>query len=152
MELERERLDQINNELGKFAISTLDEAKQICLDNGVDVEKIVKTIKEDANDLVIMAYYLGSAIAIKKDSKLASYIAMDIGEGLQAFCVPGTDAFENRAGLGHGYQASMYIKNDNEKNEELTDYGEALSFFGLTNEELLKITSLLANKIEESMK
>ncbi len=152
MELENERLEQINEELSKYAISTMDEAKAICEEKGVNVESIIKAIREDAGELVILAYYLGSAIAIKKDTKLASYVAMDIGEGLQAFCIPGSEAFENRAGLGHGYQASMYIKNNDERNEQDTDYGAILSFFGLSNDDLIKITTFLSNRIEEVMK
>ncbi len=151
MELETERNDQINAELEKYAISSLDEAVSLCDENGINVESIAKTIKEDVSELTIMAYCLGVAIAVKKDTKLASYVAMDIGEGLQAFCMPGTEAAENRAGLGHGYQASMYIKNNNEKDENDTDYGAILDFFGLSNDELIKITTLLANRVEEIM-
>ena len=151
MELENERLEQINNELAKYAISSMDEAITLCNEKGVNVETIIKAINENASELAIMAYYLGVAIAIKKDTKLASYVAMDIGEGLQAFCMPGSDAFDNRAGLGHGYQASMYIKNNNEKNEQDTDYGSILSFLGLSNDELVKITTLLSNRVEEVM-
>ncbi len=151
MELENERLEQINEELAKYAISSMDEAKALCDEKGVNVESIIKAINENVSELVIMAYYLGVAIAIKKDTKLASYVAMDIGEGLQAFCMPGSEAYDNRAGLGHGYQASMYIKNNNDKNEQDTDYGSILSFLGLSNDELVKITTLLSNRVEEVM-
>ena len=151
MELENERLEQISDELAKYAISSMDEAKRICDEKGVDVSFIVKTIKENANEIAIEAYYLGTAIAIRKDTKLASYVAMDIGEGLQAFCMPDSEAAINRAGLGHGYQASMYIKNNGQLEPNSTDYNMALPFMELSNDELLRITSAISKRVEEVM-
>ncbi len=48
------------------------------------------------------AYTLGAAIALKKGVKTAAEAAESIGEGLQAFCVPGSVADQRKVGLGHG--------------------------------------------------
>src|SRR3712207_8789325 len=42
------------------------------------------------------AYTLGAAIAIKNGCTTASDAAKNIGEGLQAFCIPGSVADEDR--------------------------------------------------------
>ncbi len=48
------------------------------------------------------AYTLGAAIAIKKGCTKAADAAKAIGEGLQAFCIPGSVADDRKVGLGHG--------------------------------------------------
>ena len=151
MELENERMEQINAVLQRYGISSLDDAKELCEKSGIDIIKIIKEHNKEVPEIAICAYTLGTAIALKKDTKLASYAAMDIGEGIQAFCAPETDAYENRAGLGHGYQASMYLKNHEQKEEDATNYGEMLSFLELSNDELLSITSAIAKAIEEKV-
>lgn len=93
----------------KYGIKGLEQAKQICLDKGIDVDGIVKGIQPIAFDNASWAYTLGCAIAIKKNCKVASEAAKAIGEGLQAFCVPGSVAELRKVGLGHGNLASMLL-------------------------------------------
>lgn len=103
------RIDNINETLVKYGIKGLEQAKQICLDKDIDVDGIVKGIQPIAFDNASWAYTLGCAIAIKKNCKVASEAAKAIGEGLQAFCVPGSVAELRKVGLGHGNLASMLL-------------------------------------------
>lgn len=151
MELEENVLEQVNEVAAKYAITSLEDAKAICEDKGLNISSIIKPIKNDINELAETIYTFGAAIAIKKDTKLASYVAIDIGEAIQAFCVPDSEGTENRAGLGHGYQASSYIKNNQTKEENATDYSTMLEFMGLSNDELLNITTAISNRVEEIM-
>ncbi len=51
----------------------------------------------------------GAAIAIKKGQTKASEIASTLGEGLQAFCIPGSVADDRKVGIGHGNLAAMLL-------------------------------------------
>ncbi len=99
--------------LEKYGISSLEEAKSICLENGIDVEKIVKGIQPICFDNAVKAYELGVAIAIKTGTKKASEVALCLGEGLQAYCVKGSVADERQIGLGHGRLGSMLLNEEN---------------------------------------
>ena len=103
------RIDKINETLKKYEIKDLEQARQICLDRNIDVDGIVKGIQPIAFDNASWAYTLGCAIAIKKNCTVASDAAKAIGEGLQAFCVPGSVAELRKVGLGHGNLASMLL-------------------------------------------
>ena len=58
------------------------------------------------------AYITGAAIAIKKGCRKASDAAAAIGEGLQAFCIPGSVADQRKVGLGHGNLGKMLLEED----------------------------------------
>ena len=58
------------------------------------------------------AYVVGAAIAIKKGCKTAADAAEAIGEGLQAFCIPGSVADDRKVGLGHGNLAAMLLRDE----------------------------------------
>ncbi len=61
------------------------------------------------------AYTVGAAIAIKKRCRKAADAAAAIGEGLQAFCIPGSVAETTvRVGLGHGNLGKMLLEEDTE--------------------------------------
>ena len=60
------------------------------------------------------AYTLGAAIAIKKGCKRAADAAAAIGEGLQAFCIPGSVADQRKVGLGHGNLGKMLLEEETE--------------------------------------
>ena len=62
----------------------------------------------------MLAYITGAAIAIKKGCTRAADAAAAIGEGLQAFCIPGSVADQRKVGLGHGNLGKMLL-------EETTD-------------------------------
>ena len=103
------RIDQIIPVLNKYGIESLEEAKKICDDKGIDVAAIVKGIQPICFENAVWAYTVGAAIAIKQDIKLATYAAKAIGEGLQSFCIPGSVADDRKVGLGHGNLASMLL-------------------------------------------
>ena len=103
----------IKETLAKYQISSLEEAKEICLQKGIDVEKIVKGIQPICFDNAVKAYELGVAIAIKTNTKKASEVALKLGEGLQAYCEKGSVADERQIGLGHGRLGSMLLNEDN---------------------------------------
>lgn len=95
--------------LEKYQIASLEEAKKICNQNGINVEKIVKGIQPICFDNAVKAYELGVAIALKTGTKKASEVALKLGEGLQAYCQKGSVAEERQIGLGHGRLGSMLL-------------------------------------------
>ena len=103
------RIDGINKALKANGIKDLEEARQICLDKGINVDSIVKGTQPIAFDNASWAYTVGCAIAIKKNCVKAVDAAVAIGEGLQSFCVPGSVAEQRQVGLGHGNLASMLL-------------------------------------------
>lgn len=106
------RINKINEVLKKYYIKDLEEARQICLDRGFDPAKITKDIQPICFDDACYAYTLGAAIAIKQECKDAASAAKAIGEGLQAFCIPGSVADDRKVGLGHGNLAAMLLSED----------------------------------------
>ena len=108
------RIDQIVPVLEKYDIKDLEEAKRICLDKGFDPYEIVKGVQPICFENACWAYTLGAAIAIKQGCVKASDAAKAIGEGLQAFCIPGSVADDRQVGLGHGNLASMLLSDESE--------------------------------------
>ena len=106
--------ESIDKCLKEYGFSSLEEAISFVKSNGIDVDKEVKSIQPIAFDNAVEAYNLGVAIALKKGAKTAEEAAEYIGEGLQAFCKPGSVADERKIGLGHGRLASMLL-NENTK-------------------------------------
>jgi len=106
------RINQINKVLNSYGISSLEEAKKICDDKGVDVYKIVKGIQPIAFENACWAYITGAAVAIKKGQTEAAEIAATLGEGLQAFCIPGSVADDRKVGIGHGNLAAMLLREE----------------------------------------
>jgi len=106
------RINQINKVLNSYGISSCEEAKEICDKKGVDVYKIVKEIQPIAFENAMWAYTVGAAIAIKKGQTNAADIAATLGEGLQAFCIPGSVADDRKVGLGHGNLAAMLLREE----------------------------------------
>ncbi len=103
------RINKINAEIAQYGMQSLEEAKQICLNKGIDVEKKVREIQPIAFDNAVWGYTLGTAIALKKGARNASEAAKYIGMGLQAFCVPGSVAEQREVGIGHGNLAAMLL-------------------------------------------
>lgn len=96
------RLAKIEKCLAEYGLSSLEEARDLCLSKGIDVDAIVKGIQPIAFENAGWAYTLGVAVAIKSGVKTASEAAAAIGIGLQAFCIPGSVAEQRNVGLGHG--------------------------------------------------
>jgi hypothetical protein len=103
------RIAQITPVLEKYGMKTLDEAKAVCDSIKVDVAGLVRSIQPICFDNACWAYTLGAAIAVKKGQKVAAEIAATLGEGLQAFCIPGSVAADRQVGLGHGNLAAMLL-------------------------------------------
>ncbi|WP_406532624.1 GGGtGRT protein [Methanobrevibacter sp.] len=108
------RIDQITPVLENYGIKDLQEAKQICLDKGFDPYEIVKGVQPICFENACWAYTLGAAIAVKQGCVKAADAAKAIGEGLQAFCIPGSVADDRKVGLGHGNLASMLLSDESE--------------------------------------
>lgn len=106
------RIDQINAALAKYGIGSIEEAKAICDEKGIDVYGIVKGIQNICFENACWAYTVGAAIAIKKGDKKAADAAKSIGEGLQSFCIPGSVADDRKVGLGHGNLGAMLLSDD----------------------------------------
>lgn len=106
------RINQINKVLNSYGISSIEEAKKICDAKGVDVYKIVKDIQPIAFENAMWSYIVGAAIAIKKGQTNAAEIAETLGEGLQAFCIPGSVADDRKVGIGHGNLAAMLLREE----------------------------------------
>ena len=108
------RVEKINACLAENGIASLEEAEQICLDKGVNAREIVHDTQSIAFQNAEWAYTLGCALAIKKGAKTASEAAAIIGEGIQAFTVPGSVAEDRKVGLGHGNLGAMLLSEDTE--------------------------------------
>ena len=108
------RINQIQPVMDKYGIKDFEDARKICTDLGFDPYEIVKGVQPICFENACWAYTLGAAIAIKSVRTKAVDAAKAIGEGLQAFCIPGSVADERKVGLGHGNLASMLL-DDNTK-------------------------------------
>ncbi|MCC6106800.1 MAG: GGGtGRT protein [Atopobium sp.] len=108
------RIAKINKACEQYGIKDLEDARKICTDLGFDPYDITTGIQSIAFENAKWAYTLGCAIAVKKGCKTAAEAASAIGEGLQAFCVPGSVADERKVGLGHGNLGAMLLGEDTE--------------------------------------
>ncbi|MFA6940120.1 MAG: GGGtGRT protein, partial [Clostridiaceae bacterium] len=106
------RIDGITAVCKKYGMETIEDAKKVCDEKGIDVYNIVKEIQPICFENACWAYTLGAAIAIKKGCTKAADAATAIGEGLQAFCIPGSVADDRKVGLGHGNLAAMLLKEE----------------------------------------
>ena len=86
------RIDQIKPVMEKYGIKDFEDALKICTDKGFNPYEIVKGVQPICFENAAWAYTLGAAIAIKKGCTKAADAAKAIGEGLQAFCIPGSVA------------------------------------------------------------
>ena len=106
------RIKQINETLNSYGIASIEEAEKITKDAGLDVYKMVEGIQPICFENAKWAYTVGAAIAIKKGCKRAADAAAAIGEGLQAFCIPGSVADQRKVGLGHGNLGKMLLEEE----------------------------------------
>jgi hypothetical protein len=106
------RIDQIIPVLEKYGMKNIEDAEAVCKEKGIDVASLVKEIQPICFENACWAYILGAAIAIKKGCTKAAEAAEAIGEGLQAFCIPGSVADQRLVGLGHGNLAAMLLREE----------------------------------------
>ena len=106
------REPQILAVLKNYGIGSVEECSEICKAKGLDIYKLVEGIQPICFENAKWAYTVGCAIAIKKGCKRAADAAAAIGEGLQAFCIPGSVADQRKVGLGHGNLGKMLLEED----------------------------------------
>ncbi len=108
------REKQILAVLKEYGIGSIEEAGEVTKAAGLDVYKMVEGIQPICFENAKWAYTVGAAIAIKKGCKRAADAAAAIGEGLQAFCIPGSVADTRKVGLGHGNLGKMLLEEETE--------------------------------------
>ena len=108
------REPQILAVIKQYGINTIEECADICKAKGLDIYKLVEGIQPICFENAKWAYTVGCAIAIKKGCTKAADAAAAIGEGLQAFCIPGSVADQRKVGLGHGNLGKMLLEEDTE--------------------------------------
>ena len=106
------RMPKIEKCLAEYGLASLEEARDLCLSKGIDVDKIVKGVQPIAFENASWAYTLGCAVALKKGCNSAADAAESIGSGLQAFCVPGSVAENRKVGLGHGNLGARLLRDE----------------------------------------
>ena len=108
------REKQILAVIKEYGINSIEECAEVCKAKGLDIYKLVEGIQPICFENAKWAYTVGCAIAIKKGCKKAADAAAAIGEGLQAFCIPGSVADQRKVGLGHGNLGKMLLEEDTE--------------------------------------
>ncbi len=108
------REKQILDVIKAYGINSIEECADICKEKGLDIYKLVEGIQPICFENAKWAYTVGCAIAIKKDCTRAADAAAAIGEGLQAFCIPGSVADQRKVGLGHGNLGKMLLEEETE--------------------------------------
>ncbi|MFI3211825.1 MAG: GGGtGRT protein [Eubacteriales bacterium] len=106
------RIKQIEEVLQSYGIASIEEAEAVTKAAGLDVYHQVENIQPICFENAKWAYIVGAAIAIKKDCRKAADAAAAIGEGIQAFCIPGSVADQRKVGLGHGNLGKMLLEEE----------------------------------------
>ena len=106
------REKQILAVIKEYGINSIEECADVCKAKGLDIYKLVEGIQPICFENAKWAYTVGCAIAIKKNCTRAADAAAAIGEGLQAFCIPGSVADQRKVGLGHGNLGKMLLEEE----------------------------------------
>ena len=106
------RMPKIEACLKANGLESLDACNEMLLEKGIDCNKIIKGIQPICFDNAVWAYVLGTAIAVKRGLKNAADCAAAIGEGLEAFTIPGSVAEQRKVGLGHGNLGAMLLREE----------------------------------------
>ncbi|MDX9867361.1 MAG: GGGtGRT protein [Kiritimatiellia bacterium] len=106
------RIKQIEAVCRQYGIKDLQAARKLCQSRGFDPVEIATAIQPICFENAKWAYVLGAAIALKKGCVKAAEAAEAIGEGLQAFCIPGSVADDRKVGIGHGNLAAMLLREE----------------------------------------
>lgn len=106
------RIAQIKQILNSYGIASIEEAEAICDAKGIDPYLECEQTQNICFENAKWAYVVGAAIAIKKNCIHAADAAEAIGEGLQAFCIPGSVADDRKVGLGHGNLAARLLREE----------------------------------------
>ena len=114
------RIPQINKVLKANGFSEgekgLQECRDLCTKRGFDPYDICEKTQQICFEDAKWAYVLGAALAIKKGEADGSITGSDAaatsGQGLQAFCLPGSVADDRKVGLGHGNLGARLLSED----------------------------------------
>ncbi|NAW55935.1 MULTISPECIES: GGGtGRT protein [unclassified Vibrio] len=101
--------NQVTQLLQSMNFSSIEEAHRYCLTFDIDPKQQVLETQPIAFDNACDAYTLGTALALQRQVTKAEEAAIAIGEGLQAFCKPGSVAAQRQVGLGHGALAARLL-------------------------------------------
>ncbi len=108
------REKQILAVIKQYGMNSIEECADVCKEKGLDIYKLVEGIQPICFENAKWAYTVGCAIAIEKGCTRAADAAAAIGEGLQAFCIPGSVADQRKVGLGHGNLGKMLLEEETE--------------------------------------
>ena len=108
------RMPKIEACLKANGLESLDACREMLLAKGIDCDAIVKGVQPICFENAVWAYTLGTAIAVKRGLKNAADCAAAIGEGLEAFTIPGSVAEQRQVGLGHGNLGAMLLRDETE--------------------------------------
>ena len=100
-ESQERRMPKIEACLKANGLESLDACREMLLSKGIDVDAIVKGVQPICFENAVWAYTLGTAIAVKRGLKSAADCAAAIGEGLEAFTIPGSVAEQRAVGITH---------------------------------------------------
>ena len=103
------RIAQVDACLKKYGFASLEEVREEGLAQGIDAAAIVKNTQPSAFENAAWAVSLGTAIACRTNARIPDAIAASLGEGLQAFCIPGSIAAKRNVGYGHASLAGMLL-------------------------------------------
>ena len=106
------RMPKIEACLKANGLESLDACNEMLLAKGIDCDKIVRGVQPICFDNAVWAYTLGTAIAVKRGLTDAAECAAAIGEGLEAFTIPGSVAEQRQVGLGHGNLGARLLGED----------------------------------------
>jgi hypothetical protein len=106
------RMPKIDKVLAEYGFENMDAVEKYTADKGVNVREIVLGVQPIAFENAVWAYTLGVAIAFKKGITKAAEASTAIGEGLQAFCIPGSVAEQREVGIGHGNLGAMLLSEE----------------------------------------
>ncbi|MGV2988452.1 GGGtGRT protein [Vibrio sp. E150_011] len=98
--------------LNEMNFTSIEEAYDYCLEMNIDPKALVLDTQPIAFDNACDAYTLGTALALHRRPDSAASAANIIGEGLQAFCKPGSVAEQRQVGIGHGALAARLLSDD----------------------------------------
>ena len=111
-ESQNRRMPKIEACLKANGLESLDACNEMLLAKASNCDKIIRGIQPFCFDNAVWAYTLGTAIAVKRGLKSAADCAAAIGEGLEAFTIPGSVAEQRKVGLGHGNLGAMLLHED----------------------------------------
>ena len=110
-ESQNRRMPKIEACLKANGLESLDACNEMLLAKGIDCDKIIRGIQPSAS-ITPSGLTPWHCHAVKRGLKSAADCAAAIGEGLEAFTIPGSVAEQRKVGLGHGNLGAMLLHED----------------------------------------